>query len=122
MDDAAAEAVPMLPVAGPLDANSPHALSDAALGYARQALSPATRRAYGSHLRAWEAWCTAKGAVAAPAAPALVANHLAGVVQNLPFLGHTGVRRPPACEGRITTGGVSFAGGGRPPRSQARWG
>jgi len=23
----------------------------------------------------------------------------AGVVQNLPFLGHTGVRRPPACEG-----------------------
>ncbi len=77
MDDAAAEAVPMLPAAGPLDANSPHALSDAALGYARQALSPATRRAYGSHLRAWEAWCIAKGAVAAPAAPALVANHLA---------------------------------------------
>ena len=45
-----------------------------------------------------------------------------GVVQNLPFLGHTGVRRPPACEGRITTGGVSFAGGGRPPHGQGCWG
>jgi len=45
-----------------------------------------------------------------------------GVVQNLPFLGHTGVQRPPACEGRISTGGVSCAGGGRPPRGQARWG
>jgi integrase len=52
-------------------------LSDAAATYARQALSPATRRAYGSHLRAWEAWCRAKGVIPAPAAPALVANHLA---------------------------------------------
>ncbi len=45
-----------------------------------------------------------------------------GVVQNLPFLGHTGVRRPPACEGRISTGRVSCVGGGRPLRGQARWG
>jgi integrase len=52
-------------------------LSETALAYARQALSPATRRAYGSHLRAWEAWCAAKGSAAAPATPALVANHLA---------------------------------------------
>ena len=52
-------------------------LSDTALAYARQALSSATRRAYGSHLRAWEAWCQAKGVIPAPAAPALVANHLA---------------------------------------------
>jgi integrase len=52
-------------------------LSETALAYTRQALSPATRRAYASHLRAWEAWCRAKGVVPAPAAPALVANHLA---------------------------------------------
>jgi integrase len=60
----------------PTDA-TPTALSEAAVGYARQALSPATRRAYGSHLRSWEAWCRTKGIVSAPAAPALVANHLA---------------------------------------------
>ena len=52
-------------------------LSETALDYARQALSPATRRAYGSHLRAWEAWCKARDVVPAPAKPALVANHLA---------------------------------------------
>jgi integrase len=56
---------------------APAVLSETALAYARQALSPATRRAYGSHLRAWEAWCTAKGTPPAPAPPALVANHLA---------------------------------------------
>ncbi len=53
------------------------ALSEAAIGYARQALSPATWRAYGSHLRAWKAWCRNKDIAPAPAAPALVANHLA---------------------------------------------
>jgi integrase len=56
---------------------TPAALSETALDYARQALSPATRRAYGSHLRAWEVWCRAKGIDSVPAAPALVANHLA---------------------------------------------
>jgi hypothetical protein len=49
-------------------------------------------------------------------------DRVEGVVQNLPFLGHTGVRRPPVCEGRISTGRVSCAGGGWPPRGQARWG
>jgi len=52
-------------------------LSAAAQTYAREALSAATRRAYGSHLRAWEAWCRGQGVPAVPAAPALVANHLA---------------------------------------------
>ena len=61
----------------PPAALSQAALSEAALGYARQALSPATRRAYGSHLRAWEAWCRGKAIAPAPATPALVANHLA---------------------------------------------
>ena len=66
------------PVGSPvLPADPAHALSDAATAYARQALSPATRRAYGSHLRAWEAWCRAKDVPPAPAAPSLVANHLA---------------------------------------------
>ena len=54
-----------------------HALSDTATAYARQALSPATRRSYASHLRAWEAWCKGRGALPCPAAPALVANNLA---------------------------------------------
>ncbi len=45
-----------------------------------------------------------------------------GVVQKPSFSGYTGVRRPPACEGRISTGDVSCAGGGWPPRGQARWG
>ena len=53
------------------------ALSDTARAYARQALSPATRRAYASHLRAWEGWCRTRGVAPVPAAPALVANHLA---------------------------------------------
>ena len=44
---------------------------------AAAALALATRRAYRAHLRAWEAWCRARGACPAPAAPALVANHLA---------------------------------------------
>jgi integrase len=59
------------------DAAPTHALSETAMAYARQALSPATRRAYASHLRAWERWCEDKGALPCPAHPALVANHLA---------------------------------------------
>jgi predicted transposase YbfD/YdcC len=47
---------------------------------------------------------------------------LAGVVQNLPFPGYTGVQKAPACEGRIATGRVSCAGGCAPPRGQACWG
>jgi hypothetical protein len=75
--------VPVL-ARGPAAAGSPalpasdaHPLSEAALAYARQALAPATRRAYASHLRAWEGWCRDKGVPPAPAAPSLVANHLA---------------------------------------------
>ena len=45
-----------------------------------------------------------------------------GVVQDLPFSGYTGVRKVPACEGRIATGRVSCAGGCAPPRGQACWG
>lgn len=44
-------AAPPLPNAA-TPAMAPPVLSETALGYARQALSPATRRAYGSHLRA----------------------------------------------------------------------
>ena len=46
----------------------------------------------------------------------------AGVVQKLPFSGYTGVRKAPACEGRIAIGRVSCAGGCAPPRGQACWG
>ena len=74
-NDALAAAPPPLDAVAP--ATAPPVLSETALGYARQALSPATRRAYGSPLRAWEAWCQARGTAPAPAAPALVANHLA---------------------------------------------
>jgi hypothetical protein len=62
---------------GPRAVSTAHTLSAAAMQYARQSLSPATRRAYASHLRAWEAWCQSHGALPCPAAPALVANHLA---------------------------------------------
>jgi integrase len=55
----------------------PPRLSDAAASYARASLSRATRCAYRSQLRAWEAWCRAQGVSPAPATPALVANHLA---------------------------------------------
>lgn len=74
-NDALAAASP--PSGALTPATAPPVLSEIALGYARQALSPTTRRAYGSHLRAWEAWCQARGTAPAPAAPALVANHLA---------------------------------------------
>src|SRR4051812_15667850 len=42
-----------------------------------------------------------------------------GVVQNLPFSGYTGVRKAPACEGRIATGRVSCVGGCAPPRGSS---
>jgi integrase len=61
----------------PKPAGATHTLSEAAQSYACEALSASTRRAYRSHLRAWEAWCRAKDVPAVPAAPALVANHLA---------------------------------------------
>jgi hypothetical protein len=67
-----------------------HALSETAMAYARKALSAATRRAYASHLRAWESWCQERGALPCPAAPALVANHLAELADAAP------TRRSPA--------------------------
>lgn len=63
---------------GPSVSRVTHAtLSETALAYAQQSLSAATRRAYGSQLRAWEAWCLKGGNQAMPASPALLANHLA---------------------------------------------
>jgi hypothetical protein len=41
---------------------------------------------------------------------------LRGVVQNLPFSGYMGARKPPACEGRIPARKLSCGGGGQPPR------
>jgi integrase len=67
---------PVVPAPVPV-APDPIPLSETAAAYARQALAPATRRAYRSHLRAWEAWCRARDLPALPAPPALVANHLA---------------------------------------------
>ena len=53
---------------GPRAIGTAQPLSAAAMHYARQSLSPATRRAYASHLRAWEAWCQSRGALPCPAA------------------------------------------------------
>ena len=54
---------------GPREVSTAHTLSAAAMQYARQSLSPATRRAYASHLRAWEAWCESRGALPWPRGP-----------------------------------------------------
>ena len=43
------------------------------------------------------------------------ARVLIGVVRNLPFSGYTGVRKAPACEGRIATGRVSVREAARLP-------
>src|SRR5438270_2346083 len=75
-EEAAGTALPPLD-SGPRAVSPAQPLSAAAMHYARQSLAPATRRAYASHLRAWEAWCQSHGALPCPAAPALVANHLA---------------------------------------------
>ena len=125
--------LPVPPTAAPLDVASRHALSDAALGDARQALSPATRRAYGSHLRAWKAWCAAKWAAAAPAAPALVANHLADLAGTRAYVtltsrvsaiaqAHALLRLPFDLrdpELRKTLQGIARAHGTRPKRQSA---
>ena len=103
-------------------------------GYARQALSPATRRADGSHLRAWEAWCQAKDVIPAPAVPALVANHLAELAGQRAYVTLTGrlsaivqahhLLRPPFDnrdrELRKTLQGIARAHGTRPKRQAAR--
>ncbi|MBO1077789.1 tyrosine-type recombinase/integrase [Roseomonas haemaphysalidis] len=61
-----------------------------AAGYASQALSDNTRRAYDSDWRAFTAWCAAGGIVPLPAAPVVVAGHLASLAKTL---GRSGLRR-----------------------------
>jgi site-specific recombinase XerD len=55
--------------------------AEAARDFARESLSPATRRAYRSDIRGFEAWCRERGLVAVPAAPESVASFLAHEAQ-----------------------------------------
>ena len=48
-----------------------------AVAYARERLSPATRRAYRADMRIFEAWCAARGLAALPASPETAASFLA---------------------------------------------
>lgn len=50
--------------------------AELARGYADQARAVNTRRAYGSDVRAFEAWCEARGETALPASPAAVLAYL----------------------------------------------
>src|SRR5689334_11895348 len=108
--------------AGPRDVVSAHALSETAKAYARKALSAATRRAYASHLRAWERWCRERGALPCPAAPALVANHLAELARkprlrdaHRPALrDHPGARPARPAVRRQGSGAAQDASGHRP--------
>ncbi|HEY8609807.1 MAG TPA: tyrosine-type recombinase/integrase [Roseomonas sp.] len=61
-----------------------------AAGYAGRALSENTRRAYASDWRAFCAWCEAGGIAPLPAAPEVVADHLASLASSL---GRSGLRR-----------------------------
>jgi hypothetical protein len=49
----------------------------ATLGYAENASAESTRAAYNSDMTAFRDWCTARGACALPASPAMVAAYLA---------------------------------------------
>ncbi|MBP0496038.1 hypothetical protein [Roseomonas indoligenes] len=60
-----------------------------AAGYAGRALSDNTRRAYESDWRAFCGWCEAGGISPLPAAPVVVAGHLASPAKTL---GHSGLR------------------------------
>jgi site-specific recombinase XerD len=55
--------------------------AEAARDFARESLSPATRRAYRSDIRAFEAWCDERGVRAIPAEPEAVASFLAHEAQ-----------------------------------------
>ena len=61
-----------------------------AASYAGQALSENTKRAYASDWRAFCSWCEAGGVVALPAAPVVIAGHLASLAKTL---GRSGLRR-----------------------------
>ena len=63
-----------LPVALEADA-------EAARDFARESLSPATRRAYRTDIRAFETWCGERRVRAIPAAPEVVASFLAHEAQ-----------------------------------------
>ncbi len=65
MDDR--EVAPVLPEPGTLALLEDDA--QAARGYASEALSPATRRAYQSDVDAFMAWCRRRGADPLPAEP-----------------------------------------------------
>ncbi|MFC4168805.1 site-specific integrase [Teichococcus aestuarii] len=54
-----------------------------AANYAGRALSDNTRRAYASDWKAFSTWCRAGGVSALPAAPVVIAGHLASVAQTL---------------------------------------
>ena len=49
-----------------------------ALAYAREQLSPATRRAYRADMRIFEVWCAARGLAALPASAETASSFLAG--------------------------------------------
>ncbi len=69
-------------ILAPLDEPAPDPLDDAAAGFAAASKSAATRRAYLSGLRDFEAWCRLDGSSALPATPRTVARyvtHLAGL-------------------------------------------
>jgi len=55
--------------------------AEAARDFARESLSPATRRAYRTDIRAFETWCGERGVRAIPAAPEVVASFLAHEAQ-----------------------------------------
>jgi site-specific recombinase XerD len=55
--------------------------AEAARDFARESLSPATRRAYRSDIRSFEAWCSERGVQGIPATPETVASFLAHEAQ-----------------------------------------
>ncbi len=69
-------------ILAPLDEPAPDPLDDAAAGFAAASKSAATRRAYLSGLRDFEAWCRLDSSSPLPATPRTVARyvtHLAGL-------------------------------------------
>jgi len=68
--------VPVSQIASSVPSSLAEAELDAALPYAEQEKSAATRRAYRSDWRIFSAWCVARGLEALPAAPETVARFL----------------------------------------------
>jgi hypothetical protein len=102
----------LVPVATPaLDRLAPAA--DRAEAYARNAKAPATRRAYASDWRCFDAWCTAAGLPCLPAAPETVALYIAALAEpGNDFPPHGSHRSgPPRARPRIAS--ISSARGSR---------